>query len=90
MAHMPFKGIDFFELAVSPERYPRHEACLLGSRIALQALAIIVLWEGRGLGGMGHLGGFRLDGSSQRGIAFYAVTGKGGGNEFHQIFHRGS
>jgi hypothetical protein len=63
----------------------------LWSRIALQALAIIVLREGGGVGGMGrHLGGFRLDGSSQRGIAFYAVTGKGGGNEFHQIFHRGS
>jgi hypothetical protein len=32
---------------------------------------------------MGSLGCFQLDRSSQQGIAFYAMTGKGGGYEFH-------
>jgi len=59
----------------------------------LRAFSVIVLWEHGGKGGLS--GADRLDGNRSgllriAGWGFDAMTGKGGGYEFDQIFHRGS
>jgi hypothetical protein len=64
-------------------------ACRLRGWIALQALSKIVFRESGGVGFDGRGRPFLHD-LTIVGRAFDAMTSKGGGNEFDQIFHRGS
>ena len=70
----------------------------LRSWVALQTFTEIVFWERGGLGRRAEGGRRYADGRGRAsfhllviaGEAFDAVTGERGGDEFDQIFHRGS
>lgn len=92
----PYKGVDFEEPGGIAPAIPRYEACSLRSGIVLQAFTEIVYRKRGGedrLSGANRRGWLCWDRSGQLkivGRTFNAVTGKRGGNEFDQTFHRGS